>query len=368
LETFHNAETGRYTYLALPQRIGTAGRPSMRIIDLNRHATRNGLSTPLVEAVQRHLSGGGQVMLFLNRRGFAPVLFCPNCCHIEECRRCDSRMTIHSARGRLQCHHCGAERPLVWGCERCGTERAAVGAGTQRVSDELRVLFPDASVARLDRDATAKKGSLADVLGALERGKTQILVGTQMLTKGHDFPNVTLVGVLNADQGLFGTDFRSNERLAQTILQVSGRAGRADRPGEVLIQTHFPAHPLFDSLLRQDYRHIVAQALAERRASAWPPFSHLMLLRAQATGRDRVFEFLRRVVDAARATSSTVGVFGPAPATMERRGGNFRAQVLLQCDQRSPLHDLMNELLPQIRGWPEGRRVRWSVDVDPAEL
>ena len=368
LESLNNAARGRYRLLELPRRIGSAGKPTIRVIDLNRHAVRNGISTPLLSAVERHLGADGQVMLFLNRRGFAPVLFCPDCGLAEECRRCDARMTIHSASGRLRCHHCGAEHALKWACGRCGAERIAVGAGTQRVSEELRSLFPGVGIGRLDRDATATRGSLAKVLEDLEHGRTRILVGTQMLAKGHDFPNVTLVGVLNADQGLFGTDFRSNERLAQTIIQVAGRAGRADRPGEVLIQSHFPGHPLFECLLAQDYASFAELALAERRAADWPPFSHLVAWRANAERRAAVFDFLRRVAQAARASGTEVGVHGPAPAGLERRAGRYRAQVLLQNGTRGPLHALIDDLLPQVRSWPEARRVRWAVDVDPAEV
>jgi len=368
LESLHNAQQGRYRLLSLPRRIGAAGAPRISVIDLNRHAQRSGLSTPLLAAIETHLGAGNQIMLFLNRRGFAPALFCPECALAEECLRCDSRMTIHSASGRLRCHHCGSERPLSWACPRCGAERIAVGAGTQRVSEELRALFPSARTARLDRDATSTRGSLAEVLDDVASGRVQILVGTQMLAKGHDFPNVTLVGVLNADQGLFGTDFRSDERLAQTIIQVAGRAGRADRPGEVLIQSHYPAHPLFDRLRDQDYLGFAELALAERRAAEWPPFSHLILWRAEAAQRGPVFDFLGRLARRARAASPQVAVHGPAPAAMERRSGRYRAQLLLQCTTRRPLHALVDELLTQLRGWPEARRVRWAVDVDPAEL
>jgi primosomal protein N' (replication factor Y) len=368
LESFHNAAQRRYELLALPARIGAAGSPDIRLIDLNQHAARQGLSTPLVDAIERHLTAGNQIMLFLNRRGFAPVLFCPDCREAEECHRCDSRLTIHAGSGLLRCHHCGAERALTWACVRCGNERVAVGAGTQRVGDELRTLFPDAQLARLDRDATTKRGSLANVLADVEHGRTRILVGTQMLAKGHDFPNVTLVGVLNADQGLFGTDFRSNERLAQTIIQVAGRAGRADRPGEVLIQTHFPGHPLFGCLLAQDYARFADLALIERRAADWPPFSYLILWRAQAVSRDVVFDYLNRLAAAARAAGTTVAVHGPAAAAMERRGGRYRAHVLLQCATRAPLHALVNTLVPLARAWPEARKVRLAIDVDPVEL
>ena len=230
LETLRNALTGRYRSFVLPERVGAAGHPTFTMIDLNRHASRHGLSTPLLSLMEQHLGRGGQVLLFLNRRGFAPALFCPTCSSTESCDRCDARLTVHSSSGRLSCHHCGKEKPLRWACEVCGTERVAVGAGTQRVTDELKSLFPGKRIARLDRDAAAHAG-LAAVLGDVARGDTDIIVGTQMLAKGHDFSRVTLVGILNADQGLFGTDFRSDERLAQTIVQVAGRAGRRDRRG-----------------------------------------------------------------------------------------------------------------------------------------
>jgi primosomal protein N' (replication factor Y) len=367
-ESFYNASRDRYRLLRLPRRIGSAGKPRVRLIDMNRHAEHDGLSTPMLGAITDHLAAGQQVMLFLNRRGFAPALFCPECCRAEECSRCDARMTVHATRGKLRCHHCGAEHALTWGCPRCGTERIAVGAGTQRVGEALRAHFPTVRVGRLDRDATSRRGSLEAVLADVAAGHINVLVGTQMLAKGHDFPNVTLVGVLNADQGLFGTDFRSNERLAQTIVQVSGRAGRADRPGEVLIQSHYPSHPLFGYLKEQDYSSFAAEALAEREAAQWPPFSHLVVIRAEATQRQPVFAFLARVVHAARSQSGETVVHGPAPAAMERRGGRHRAQVLLQSTRRAPLHGLVDALKPDVRSWPESRRVRWSIDVDPLEL
>jgi len=368
LESYQNAGVGRYTLLRLAERIGAAGTPSLRIIDLNRHAERDGLSTPLIEAIEKHLDAGQQILLFLNRRGFAPALFCPDCCEAEQCARCDARMTVHATGGRLSCHHCGAERALSWACPNCGRERIAVGAGTQRVGESLRALFPHARVGRLDRDATAQRGSLAKVLADVEAGSIQILVGTQMLAKGHDFPNVTLVGVLNADQGLFGTDFRSTERLAQTIVQVAGRAGRAERPGEVLVQTHYPGHPLFEHLRDQDYVGFTDEALEERRASGWPPFSHLVVVRAQAPQRGPVFAFLRKLARSAHSGDSTITVHGPAPAAMERLSGRYRGQLLLQSSSRGALHASIAALLPTVRRWPEARKVRWSLDVDPTEL
>jgi primosomal protein N' (replication factor Y) len=256
---------------------------------------------------------------------------------------------------------------LRWACERCGAERIGVGAGTERVTDVLQSLYPGRHIARLDRDVTAKRGALAAVLEDVASGATDILVGTQMLTKGHDFPRVTLVGVLNADQGLFGTDFRSNERLAQTIVQVAGRAGRRDQPGEVVIQTHFPEHPLLRSLLDGDYGAFAELALEERRRASWPPFSHLAVWRAEATQRPRVFEFLDKVRAAATSRAEGVEILGPAPAPMERSRGRYRGQLLFQSGARNALHALVSSTLEAVRGWRDARRVRWSLDIDPAE-
>jgi primosomal protein N' (replication factor Y) len=368
LETFHNAVQGRYRKLTLPRRIGSAGTPRVRVVDLNRHASRQSLSTPLVAAIGQHLTAGNQVLLFLNRRGFAPALFCPQCKATEQCRRCDALMTVHAKAAAVRCHHCGAERALSWACGACGSERIAVGAGTQRVGDELAALYPKARIARLDRDSTSRKGALDTVLSDVEAGNVDILIGTQMLTKGHDFPRVTLVGVLNADQGLFGTDPRSHERLAQTILQVAGRAGRAERPGEVLIQTHHPDHPLLSCLLDGDYAAFAALELAQRRDASWPPFAHLAAWHAEAARREAALAFLEQVSAAAAAERSTVAILGPAPLPMERKGGRYRAQLLFRSAERAPLHRLVDRTLLAVRGSAAARRARWSVDIDPLEI
>jgi len=278
-------------------------------------------------------------------------------------------MTVHARADAVRCHHCGAERRLAWTCPKCGSERVAVGAGTQRVAEELAALFPAARVARLDRDSTSRKGELAAVLEDVAVGNTEILIGTQMLTKGHDFPRVTLVGVLNADQGLFGTDPRSHERLAQTILQVAGRAGRAERPGEVVIQTHYPDHPLLDCLLHRDYTAFATLALAERRDTEWPPFSHLAVWHAEGTRREAAFAFLERVRAAVTAGGATpVIVLGPAAQAMERKDGRYRAQLILRSPQRAPLHQVVSRALLAVRNGTEARKVRWSVDIDPLEI
>jgi len=368
LETFNNALQGRYRKLTLPRRIGSAGTPRVRVVDLNLHASRQALSTPLVAAIGQHLAAGRQVLLFLNRRGFAPALFCPSCKSTEQCRRCDARMTVHARSGVVRCHHCGAERALDWACGTCGAERIAVGAGTQRVGEELAMLFPAARIARLDRDSTSRKGALDAVLAGVETGNVDILIGTQMLTKGHDFPRVTLVGVLNADQGLFGTDPRSHERLAQTILQVAGRAGRAELPGEVVIQTHHKDHPLLTCLVDGDYTAFATLALAERRDAAWPPFAHLALWQAEASRRDSAFAFLEQVRLAAEAERSKVAVLGPAPLAMERKSGKYRAQLLFRSAERAPLHRLVDRTLLAVRGSAAARRARWSIDIDPLEI
>jgi primosomal protein N' (replication factor Y) len=368
LETFNNALQGRYDKLDLPRRIGSAGVPRVRIVDLNRHASRQSLSTPLLAAIDQHLAAGNQVLLFLNRRGFAPVLFCANCKTAEQCLRCDARMTVHAKSNAIRCHHCGAQRVLDWHCGTCRGERIAVGAGTQRVDDELAALFPAARIARLDRDSTSRKGSLDAVLRDVEAGRVQILVGTQMLTKGHDFPRVTLVGVLNADQGLFGTDPRSHERLAQTILQVAGRAGRAERPGEVVVQTHHPEHPLLERVLAGDYAAFATLALAERRDARWPPFTHVAAWRAEATRREAAFALLEDVRRAVAATAGPVAILGPAPLPMERKDSRYRAQLLFRSAQRAALHQLVDRALLVVRGTPAARRARWSVDIDPLEI
>jgi primosomal protein N' (replication factor Y) (superfamily II helicase) len=370
LESVFNARQQRYKLLQMPNRVGLAGPPSIRIIDLKLHAARNELSSPLIAGIERHLKSDNQVLLFLNRRGYAPVLFCAACQVVEECSGCDSRMTIHAASGRLRCHHCGFEKTLSWACAECGAERIAVGAGTQRVTEELMALFPDVRIARLDRDSTNRKGVLADILAEVESGATQILVGTQMLTKGHDFPKVTMVGVLNADQGLLGADFRSTERLAQTLLQVGGRAGRRETPGEVFIQTHYPGHPLLDCLMHKDYGAFAEIALEERRESLWPPYSYLAVWRAQSSSRTSAHRFLSRIAVAARrgGTDGAVTILGPAAAAMERRGGQYRAQLLFRCKSRAPLQQLMQALQSTVRSWPQSRQIRWSIDIDPAEL
>ncbi len=369
LESLHNSTQGRYTRLSLPERAGVARHPSMKLLDIRARPLVEGMSDLLLDAVKRHLAADGQVLLFLNRRGYAPIFMCHDCGTPEACKRCDARMTLHGTK-RLICHHCGAERPVPAQCGHCGSSAfGAIGQGTERVEQALMELFPEAGVARVDRDSTRRKGSMEKLLEEMQSGERRILVGTQMLAKGHDFPKVTLVGVLDADQGLFSADFRASERMAQLIIQVAGRAGRADRPGEVLIQTHQPDHPLLQHLVREGYGSFAQAALAERRLAGLPPYAALALLRAESPAAAPPTAFLEAARDrlAARRASGVV-LLGPAPAPMERRAGRYRANLLLQASQRAPLQKLLAETLPDLSELKQARKVRWSIDVDPVSL
>ena len=369
LETLWNARQGRYQLLTMPVRAGAAGAPRLGLVDLRREPQYQGLATASVLAMQRHLNAGNQVLLYLNRRGFAPTLFCNNCGWAAPCRRCDARMTVHSRPAGLTCHHCGLEATLPFACPTCSHELSPVGQGTERIEQLLADQFPGTEVLRIDRDTIRRRGELDAALERVREGHARILVGTQMLAKGHDFPEVTLVVVLNADQGLFGTDFRAAERLAQTLTQVAGRAGRAERPGEVLIQTTFPDHPLLARWLEGGYDAFATVALEERAAAGWPPYSKLAVLRAESEDEGAALAFLRAARDAANALGiHGVRLLGPAPAVMERRAGRFRAQLLLECPQRGPLHQLLSAWLPLVDALPRPRRVRCALDVDPVEV
>lgn len=367
LETLRHAREGHYKLAGLPERPGAATHPRVALVDLRRHPATEGVSAPLLRAMESHLDVQGQVLLFLNRRGFAPALFCASCGWVADCRHCDARYTWHRRAGRLRCHHCGDEAPLPAACPDCGADLRPVGEGTERLEDALARRFPSVRIARIDRDSTRRRGAVDQILDEVRDGRTQILVGTQMMAKGHDFPGVTLVGVVNADQGLFGTDFRAGERLAQTLVQVAGRAGRADRPGEVLIQTSYPEHPLLQRLLNGGYEAFAEAALEERRAAGWPPYSYLAMLRAEAAKPALAMRFLA-ACRAALDAPAGLAVLGPAPAPMEKRGGRWRAQLLLQSASRPALHSVLTELQAIAAALPEGRGVRCFIEVDPQDL
>ena len=278
-------------------------------------------------------------------------------------------MTVHAKQSRLKCHHCGANRPLDESCSECGSAVTPLGEGTERLEDTLRQRFPECGVTRIDSDTTQRRGAMSEALAKAAAGDSNILVGTQMLSKGHHFPNLTLVGIVNADQGLFGTDFRSSEKLAQSIVQVAGRAGRESRAGEVLIQTAYPEHPFWSTLIDGGYSRVTDDVLAEREQTRWPPFTRLALLRSAAPRHRDAHAFLDQahaLIEGMELTSTRV--LGPVDAPMARRAGRYRAQLLLQSGNRHELHDVLRRLRPALEDHPAGRRVRWSIDVDPIEL
>ncbi len=366
-ETLHNAAARRYGVLSLPRRAAQSSPPRISLVDLRAHPAHSGLSAPVLQAIERHLGNAGQVLVYLNRRGYAPTLLCTACGWIAPCRDCDARLTVHRAAQRLRCHHCGAESSLPEHCPQCGFAVKPVGQGTERIAERLAELFGADSLVRLDRDVVRRRGDMETAMARVASGAGRVLVGTQMVTKGHDFPNMTLVAVLNADQGLFSTDFRAPERLAQTIVQVAGRAGRGTKPGEVLVQTEYPEHPLLASLLADGYEGFARTALAERAAAAWPPFSRLAAVRDSAPTPEAALAFL---VEARRAAGRPAGLrlLGPAPAAMAKRAGRYHAQLLVESDDRGALHGFLDGWIPRLEALPAARRVRWALDVDPIEL
>jgi primosomal protein N' (replication factor Y) len=370
LESLQNAARQRYRYLQLPQRAGGAAEPSLHVLDIRNQKLHEGLSEALLAAIEKTLNAGEQALVFVNRRGFAPTLICHACGWVARCRRCDANMVVHRRDRMLRCHHCGLEHMLQDNCQACGTSPLMpLGAGTERVESALAERFPAYPVLRLDRDTTKRKGSLANLLAEIEQGAAKIILGTQMLAKGHHFPNVTLVAIVDADSGLFSVDFRATEKLAQLIMQVSGRAGRAEKPGRVLLQTRHPQHPLLLTLIREGYAGFAKALLAERRQAGLPPFSHQALLRVAALDADAPLLFLRRLRALINARHPRdVEILGPAPAPMLRRAGKYRYQLLLQSAKRQSLHDFLDWLVAQLQTLKDARKIHWSLDIDPLDL
>ncbi len=370
LETLHNARSGRYQLAELPDRIGRSELPSTEVIDLRRQPMFEGMSLRLLNQVDRHLEENGQILLFLNRRGFASSLICHDCGWVANCQRCDVPLTYHRGGSRLRCHHCGSDRPTPPKCPDCnGSEFVAQGVGTERIEEFLRERYPGTGLVRIDRDTTRRKNALNELLDEVNSQRAKILIGTQMLAKGHDFPELSMVGILNTDGGLFSIDFRAPERMAQLITQVAGRAGRGEKPGEVFIQTHHPDHPLLLGLLRDGYNAFARQALAEREMAGYPPFGHLCLIRAEATHGAEPVTFLQSVAKLAQPhKNQSIEIWEAVPAPMERRAGRFRAQLLIQATRRKALHQLLSVIIPRLNELPNARKVRWSVDVDPVDM
>lgn len=369
LESVFNADQKRYQNLYLPERAGDARQPIFRFVDLRHQKLDQGFAPVLLQAMEKHLNNQDQVLLFLNRRGFSPVTICHGCGWTADCQRCERKMISHKKPPHLQCHYCGDRRPLDVRCPACqGEQLCALGQGTQRLEQTLQKYFPGVGMVRIDRDNTQRKGSLNTLLKNIHEGESQILIGTQMLAKGHHFPNVTLVGILEADNGLFSADFRAMERTGQLLTQVAGRAGRANKPGEVLIQTHHPEHPLLIHLLQQGYLSFSETLLQERYASLLPPYSYLALIHAEALTATYPIEFLNEVKSQAQQYGKEVSLLGPVPSLLPRRAGYHRCQLLLQARQRISLHRLLEKVIKPISLLASSRRVRWSLDVDPIEL
>jgi primosomal protein N' (replication factor Y) (superfamily II helicase) len=372
LESFANAREGRYALATLPTRASSgAAMPRVRTVDTRADRPHEGLSHALLAAIRERLGRGEQSLVFVNRRGFSPVLFCRSCAWHSTCARCSANLVLHMGARELRCHHCGHRERVPQACPTCGAaDLAPVGHGTQRVEEALRSAFPEARIARVDRDSTARKGALRGMLDQVRAGDIDILVGTQILSKGHDYPNLTLVGVLDSDSSLFSADFRASERLFSQLVQVSGRAGRAERAGEVLIQTDFPGHPLYAAVAAQDFERFAGEALEERRAAEFPPFSHLALLRAESKKAGDAGGFLKlaaRVAQRLAARRGGIEVFDPVPAPLERKAGFERAQLLVRARSRTVLQPFLREWKAALAAKGE-RQVRWSLDVDPQEV
>jgi primosomal protein N' (replication factor Y) len=370
LESLHQVQQKRYELLELSQRAGGASLPKVYLVDSSQAHPDHGLSQALLTAIQKHLQQGNQVILFINRRGFAPILMCHECGWQASCQHCDARMVVHRHRHILFCHHCGFIQRLLDQCPQCeAKDLKSYGAGTEKIEQVLQNLFPHTPVMRVDRDSTQRVNAFADLVADIQQGQARILVGTQMLAKGHDFHDVTLVGVLDTDQGLYSADFRATENLAQLITQVTGRAGRGEKAGEVIIQSDQPQHPFWKNLIKQGYQQAAQDLLQQRIEMGMPPSGSWAVIRAEAKDRTLATEFLSEVLSIINATSQQqVMILGPVPAIMEKKGGRYRAQLLLTCQQRKFLHQLIDQHILAIGSLKLARKVRWSIDIDPMDL
>ncbi|HMC13408.1 MAG TPA: primosomal protein N' [Gallionellaceae bacterium] len=369
LESYYNAQSGRYRLLRLTERALAAARlPEVRCINTGNTYVQHGISEQMFMALEQRLQRGEQSLLFINRRGYAPVLMCTACGWLSGCPNCAGKLVLHLQDKRLRCHHCGYQARVPHTCPSCGNaDLQPVGIGTQSVESALREHFPKARIMRVDRDSTRNKGTWSAMRRQIQDDAIDILVGTQILAKGHDFPNLTLVGVLNPDSALYSSNFRASENLYAQLAQVAGRAGRADKPGEVLIQTAFPDHPLFRALREHNYDAWAQTLLAERRAASFPPFVYQVLLRAEGKHQNEVFAFLQQARDAAAGLAMPVEVYGVVPAAMPRRANHFLAQLLVQCDARKPLQQFLHVWRAHLESLP-AQKLRWSLDIDPLEF
>ena len=367
LESLYNVQHRRYRLLSLRSRAGNAVLPKLTIVDLRKKKLIAGLSEDLLISIEKHIKNKGQVLLFLNRRGYAPTLLCHGCGWMMHCDRCDTRLTLHFYPKRLYCHHCGATKKIPLICLKCQQQELIdVGFGTERLEATLQNHFPGYGIVRIDRDSTRTKNSMEEKLNLIHNREVPILIGTQMVAKGHHFSHLTLVAIVDADSGLYNADFRATERMGQLLTQVAGRAGRVDRQGEVLIQTHQSNNPLLTLLLKEGYEVFAQALLKERQLVQLPPFTHLTLLRAEAVKHNLPLDFLLRIKECMlNKLEKKVDLLGPVPAVMERKAGRYRYQLLFQSEHRKHLHQVLNELILILAN--QRTKVRWSLDIDPQE-
>ncbi len=369
LETLHNVKKGRYKHLILPARAGKAKPPKHRLLDVRGKKMHGPLSQLLVDEISAHLKNKNQILLFLNRRGYAAHLYCHNCGWKAECDRCELPYTYHKSNDRMVCHHCNSNKRSIKHCPECQELLLLLGHGTERIEEVLADLFPKATISRIDRDTTRKKNAMNEYLEKIHSGEIDILIGTQMLAKGHHFPNVTLTGIVDADRGLFSTDFRASERLAQLFMQVSGRTGRGSKEGTVVVQTYNPDHPLFKQLIEHGYNYFSEFLLQERKHSSLPPYSYMAFLRAEAHNVNDAKRFINdAAMQLTTLTNNSLQLFGPIPALIEKRSGRYRYQLVIQSSSRKSLHSHLNEWLDKLDSIKTGKKVRWSLDIDPQDM
>lgn len=376
LETKFNQQAGGLELLRLRQRAASAIPPKIRLLDIRGQQLDNGMSPALIGAIENTVARGQQALIFLNRRGYAPALLCHACGWGGECNHCDSHMTLHRGTrfgGRLQCHHCGASQKAPTQCPSCQSiDLIAAGQGTERLEERLNELFPEQSILRVDRDTTRSRTRFAKALDDARSGKADILIGTQMLGKGHDFPKLGLVGVLDSDSGLHSVDFRATEKLAQLVLQVAGRAGRSaehSKKSQVIIQTHQPEHSLMEAIVTGDYQKISADLMQEREDAQWPPYGHLAILRMESEDKNLVETHIQNAAQLANVCSlPACQLLGPVPAPLERKQGRWRYQLLFSATDRAELQTSVRRWLGEIKQLKISNKVRWSLDVDPQDL
>jgi primosomal protein N' (replication factor Y) len=368
LETYHRATSGRYALARLTQRPNAAPLPKVELVGTAGVRLENGIAPAMLAAIGNRIARREQVLVFINRRGYAPVLLCPACAWAPSCSRCAIHMVLHKAGARMACHHCGHGEPIPASCAQCGNaDLQPVGFGTQRIEAALRSALPGARLLRIDRDTTRVRDAWPEMRAMILRREVDLLVGTQLMAKGHDFAGIGLVCVLNADRSLYSSDFRASEQLFAQLLQVAGRAGRGGLPGEVLIQTAFPAHPLYAAVRTHDYESFAHTLLEERRQAGLPPFMYQALLRAEATRAQTALDFLQRAAELATPHADGVTLYDPAPAAMPRLQGRERAQLLVQAESRPALHRFLDRWCAAL--WGAGSsRARWVLDVDPMDI